>query len=93
MILIILSGLGTGYYGYGLLLVLMFPGEYYDSFHKQQTPLLVAEAAIGLGLFLFFEIAILKNWIKKRRHVWPLFIAFLAVSFLSHVLFFELRKI
>lgn len=65
VIMIILSGLGAGYWGYGLLLYLTIPGEYKYWFGM--------EMGFGVGLFLLFEVAILKKWINRRLTAWVLF--------------------
>lgn len=88
VVLIILAGLGAGYWGYGLLLVLMIPGEYADYFNKYKVLFLITNRVIGTGIFLLFELAIIKNWIRRRRLAWPLFFVILAVVILI-TYFFE----
>ncbi|MBE0428691.1 MAG: hypothetical protein IBX61_02330 [Thermoleophilia bacterium] len=74
VVLVILAGLGAGYWGYGLLLVIMFPGEFRDYFHKWNVLILLIERGIGFGLFLIYGLAIQKKWVKKRYLAWGLFV-------------------
>ena len=84
----ILAGLGAGFWGYGLLFVLLFPGEFADYFNKYKVLFIIISKVIGTSVFLLFELAILKNWIRRRRRAWPLFFVILTGVILT-TYFFE----
>ncbi len=72
VVLIILAGLGAGYWGFGLMLYLIIPGEYKYWFG--------IEMGFGAGMFLMYEVAILKNRINKRFMAWTLFFMVLILA-------------
>jgi hypothetical protein len=80
VLLIILAGLGAGYWGYGLLLYLSIPGEY--------KPWFGIEMGAGVVLFFIYEFAIIKNKVMKRSTAWFLFCTVLIVA-LGLVIFIE----
>lgn len=71
IVLIILAGLGAGWWGYGLLLYLSIPGEY--------KPWFGLEMLVGTALFLIYDIAIIKRRIERRTSAWILFVAVLII--------------
>jgi len=75
--LIILSSLGAGYWGYGLMLYLMIPGEYKYWFG--------IETGVGAGMFLIYGVAIGKNRINRRLTAWALF--FVVLIFASLIVY------
>ncbi|MBE0428693.1 MAG: hypothetical protein IBX61_02340 [Thermoleophilia bacterium] len=72
IVLIILCGLGAGYWGIGLGLYLLIPGE--------AKFWLGIQGGIGVGLFLLYQVAVLKNRIRGRLAAWTLFFAVLALA-------------
>ncbi len=90
VILICLAGLGAGYWGYGLLLLFIVPGDYNYYIERFNWFLAVLEGIIGTGIFLSFELAIIKNWVKERRKAWSLFFIVLAGSVLYQYVYFKL---
>lgn len=91
VILLILSSLGVGYWGYGLLLLIAVPGDYNYYTDRSDWLLAVLEGIIGATIFLAFEVVIIKNQVKERRKAWPLFLMVLAGSILFQYLSFLTR--
>ena len=77
-LLILLAGLGAGYWGFGLLLVLMVPGDFSNPAYRYKVPLLIINRLMGTGLFAIFELAVIKNRIRSSRMGWLIFSAVLA---------------
>lgn len=79
----ILSALGAMLWGYGLLMILLFPREFSDSLRKWNVVIHIFERGIGTGLFLAYGLAIQKNWLKKRYLAWGLFFGTVSFAILS----------
>ncbi|MBE0428695.1 MAG: hypothetical protein IBX61_02350 [Thermoleophilia bacterium] len=75
IVLVILAGLGAGYWGIAVGLYILIPGEYKFWFF--------IEGAIGVSLFLLYQVAILKNRIRGRFAAWLLFIGVLMIAVIS----------
>lgn len=90
VVLIILAGLGAGYWGYGVVLLFMVPGDYNYYIDRSNWFLAVLEGIIGAGIFLSFELALIKEWVKGRRKAWSLFFIVLAGSVLYQYVYFKL---
>lgn len=88
IVLMILAGLGTGFWGYGLLFMLSYPRESPD-----YVPWGIMESAIQISIFFIFGFATYKGWVKMRRFVWPLFLTVIVVSLLLRLLFHELEHL
>ncbi|MHB1149815.1 MAG: hypothetical protein ACYC6B_06505 [Thermoleophilia bacterium] len=74
--LIILTGLGAGYWGYGLFLVLITLGERAN----HEDLLFFTNRIIGTGMFVFFEVAIINKRIQRRLLAWSLFLVILVAA-------------
>lgn len=90
VILIILAGLGAGYLGFGLLLLLSVPGDY--NFHNNKYDWLLAflEVLIIFSFFLSYELVIIKDLVRERRKAWLLFFLVIMGSVLFHYVYFQI---
>ncbi len=87
IVLVILAGLGAGWWGIGLVLALTIPGEYNYYNERYKWVLWVIETGVPVGCFLMYNLAILKNRITRRRTAWPLLFALVAGTVLFTYLF------
>mgnify|MGYP001574027738 FL=1 len=86
-VLIILAGLGAGWWGIGLLLALSIPGEYNFNSNRNRWFLWMIENGVPVSCFLIYGWAILKNRITKRHIAWPLLLIIIIGAILFTYLF------